>query len=191
MPQLDIIQPYVCEGIQDGGDLRVTGEEIARLTHTTIVVTAPGFGDDIQAGKAGILEIADVLVVNKSDKPAAESAAQMLTAMLSAGEELHAQSGENMKNNWKVPVIKTSALNGNGVDELAAAVNTHRDFLVSSGEWKTRSVARLKDLLERLIRDSLYDAWNDPPNQNKMQKILRLAADRKRSPFQSARDLFK
>jgi len=165
--------------------------EIARLAHTTIVVEAPGLGDYIQAAKAGILEVADVLVVNKSDKAAADGTAQTLTAMLAVGEELRAQSNENSRTNWQVPVIKTSALNGDGIDDLAAAVNAHRVFLQESGEWKIRSTARLKNLLERLIRDSLYDAWNDPPNQVKMVKILRLATDHTCSPFQSVRDLLK
>ena len=165
--------------------------EIARLAHTTIVVEAPGFGDDIQAAKAGILEIADVLVVNKSDKSAADGTAQALTAMLAVGDELRAQSDKNFQGKWQVPVIKTSALNGDGVDELAAAVRTHRAFLRESGEWETRSTARLKDLLERLVRDSLYMSWNDPANRKKMEEILRLVADHQRSPYQAARDLLK
>ena len=165
--------------------------EIARLAHTTILVEAPGLGDDIQAAKAGILEIADVLVVNKSDKAAADGTAQALMAMLAVGEELHTQSNENSHTNWQVPVIKTSALNGDGINELAVAVHAHRGFLRDSGEWETRSIARLKDLLERLVRDSLYEAWNDPPNQKKMQKILRLVADHKRSPYQAVRNLLK
>jgi len=165
--------------------------EIARLAHTTIVVEAPGLGDDIQAAKAGILEIADVLVVNKSDKTAAEGTAQVLAAMLAVGEEIHTRSNDNSRSSWHVPVIKTSALNGDGVDELAAAVNAHRAFLWESGEWKVRSEKRLKDLLERLVRDSLYDSWNDPSNQVKMGKILRLVADHQRSPYQAVRDLLK
>ena len=165
--------------------------EIARLAHTTIVVEAPGLGDDIQAAKAGILEIADVLVVNKSDKAAADGTAQVLTAMLAVGEELRAQSDKKFKDRWQVPVIKTSALNGDGVDELAAAVHAHRAFLRDSGEWEARSTARLKDLLERLVRESLYDAWKDPTNQVKMGEILRLVADHTRSPYQAVQDLLK
>lgn len=165
--------------------------EIARLAHTTIVVEVPGLGDDIQAAKAGILEIADVLVVNKSDKAAADGTAQVLMAMLAVGEDLHARSDKDLFSRWQVPVIKTSALNGDGVDELAAAVHTHRAFLRESGEWKTRSTARLKDLLERLVRDSLYMSWDDPANRMKMEKILRLVADHQRSPYQAARDLLK
>lgn len=165
--------------------------EIARMAHTTIVVEAPGLGDDIQAAKAGILEIADVLVVNKSDKSAADGTAQVITAMLVVGEELHTRSDSNLHNKWQVPVIKTSALNGDGVDELAAALHAHRAFLSESGEWKTRSTARLKDLLERLVRDSLYMSWNDPANRKKMEKILRLVADHQRSPYQAAQDLLK
>jgi len=165
--------------------------EIARLAHTTIVVEAPGLGDDIQAAKAGILEIADVLVVNKSDKAAADGTAQTLKAMLAMGEELRAQSNENSHTDWQVPVIKTSALNGDGISEVTAAVNAHHVFLQDSGEWKIRSTVRLNALLERLVRDSLYDAWNDPPNQKKMEEILRLAADHQRSPYQSVQDLLK
>jgi len=129
--------------------------EIARLAHTTIVVEAPGLGDDIQ------------------------------------GEELRAQSNENSHTDWQVPVIKTSALNGDGISEVTAAVNAHHVFLQDSGEWKIRSTVRLNALLERLVRDSLYDAWNDPPNQKKMEEILRLAADHQRSPYQSVQDLLK
>ena len=163
--------------------------EIARLAHTIIVVEAPGLGDDIQAAKAGILEIADVLVVNKSDKAAADGTAQTLIAMLAVGKELRAQHNENLHTDWQVPVIKTSALNGDGIGELTAAVNAHRVFLQEGGEWKIRSTERLKALLERLVRDSLYDAWNSPSNQVKMEKILRLATDHKCSPYQSVQNL--
>ena len=90
-----------------------------------------------------------------------------------------------------MPVIQTSALHGNGIDALAEAVHAHRNFLKDSGEWKTRSKARLKVQIERLVRDSLYDAWNDPANQEKIEKILQLAADHKRSPFQAVKDLLE
>jgi LAO/AO transport system kinase len=165
--------------------------EIARLAHTTIVVEAPGLGDDIQAAKAGILEIADVLVVNKSDKAAADGTVKALAVMLAIGEKLQSQTDKNSYSSWRVPIIKTSALNGEGIDELAAAVCAHCVFLQEGGGWKARSEARLKNLLERLVRDSLYDAWNDSANQVKMEKILRLAADHQRSPYQAARDLIK
>ena len=98
-------------------------------------------------------------------------------------------TNENLHTDWQVPVIKTSAMNGVGIGELTAAVNAHRVFLQDSGEWKIRSTERLKALLERLVRDSLYDAWNDPDNQLKMEEILRLAAEHKRSPYQSVQNL--
>jgi len=165
--------------------------EIAHLAHTTIVVEAPGLGDDIQAAKAGILEIADVLVVNKSDKAAAEGTAQVLKGMLVIGEELHTQSKKNLPGGWQVPVIKTSALNGDGVDELAAAVNAHRVFLQESDEWENHFEERLRDLLEKLVRDALYDSWNDPVNQNRMEEMLALVAEKKRSPYQAIHNLLK
>lgn len=165
--------------------------EIARLAHTTIVVEAPGLGDDIQAAKAGILEVADILVVNKSDKIGAENTARSLQAMLSLGEQLRVRSDQDTNEIWQVPVVKTSALNGDGIDELAAKVNAHGAYLKESGEWKIRSVARLKILLQRLVKESLYDSWNDPANQKKMDEILQLMADHKRSPSQAVQDLLK
>ena len=163
--------------------------EIARLAHTTIVVEAPGLGDEIQAAKAGILEIADILVVNKSDKSGAESTAWSLQAMLAIGEELQQQSNNYPQSNWSVPVIQVSALNGDGIDELATEVNTHHAYLKESGEWKIRSEARLKALLERLVKESLYDSWNDPENQNKMDELIHLALEKKRSPYQIVKDI--
>ncbi|MDO9545335.1 MAG: methylmalonyl Co-A mutase-associated GTPase MeaB, partial [Pelolinea sp.] len=165
--------------------------EIARLAHTTIVVEAPGLGDDIQAAKAGILEIADILVVNKSDKTGAESAARALESMLRLGEDLREQSEDNSNSVWHVPVIKVSALNGDGIGELAVKVNAHHEYLRGSGEWVTRSEARLKDLLQRLVKESLFEAWNDAENQNRMDEMLALMVKKKRSPYQIVQDLLK
>jgi len=163
--------------------------EIARLAHTTVVVTAPGFGDDIQAGKAGILEIADVLVVNKSDQAAADSTAHVLESMLEVGSDLRGELEAKQTERWKVPLVKTSALHGDGISELADTVGAHRDFLFNSGGWQTRSEARLKDLLIRLVKEELYVSWNTPVNREKMEKILQLLAERTISPFQALRDL--
>ncbi|HUC60669.1 MAG TPA: methylmalonyl Co-A mutase-associated GTPase MeaB [Alphaproteobacteria bacterium] len=107
--------------------------EIASIAETKVLVTAPGLGDEIQALKAGILEIADVIVVNKGDLPGARRSAAQLEAMLGYGE---AGDGKD----WRVPVLRTSALRGEGVGELADAIERHGTWLRAEG---SRSSARL------------------------------------------------
>ena len=108
--------------------------EIAKLAHTTVVVEAPGLGDDIQAAKAGLMEVADVLVMNKSDKPAAEAAANSLRAMLTIADEIQAVENPG----WSVPLLQTSALDGSGVPELVKAIRSHAVYLRESGDWQRK-----------------------------------------------------
>ncbi|MEE8544900.1 MAG: methylmalonyl Co-A mutase-associated GTPase MeaB [Alphaproteobacteria bacterium] len=114
--------------------------EIARASHTTIVVSAPGLGDDIQAIKAGLLEIADIHVVAKCDRSDADRTIGDLKAMLSLGLEAVGGSA------WPVPVIGTSALSGQGLDELVAAIGRHRDatFGTELGRERLKSMARFR-----------------------------------------------
>ncbi|MCH7576442.1 MAG: methylmalonyl Co-A mutase-associated GTPase MeaB, partial [Chloroflexi bacterium] len=97
--------------------------EVADTAHTTVVISVPGAGDEVQAIKAGILEIADILVVNKADQQRAE-----LTA-----RQLHIFLDLNRDEGWEVPILKTVAIRGRGVVELADAIDRHRTFLESSG----------------------------------------------------------
>src|SRR5436190_2303771 len=91
--------------------------EVASATDTTLVVVSPGWGDAIQVAKAGILEIADVFVVNKADKEGADEAVRDLRNMLSMGRKLE----------WKPPIVKTSTVSGDGIDELWDAIERHRE----------------------------------------------------------------
>jgi len=117
--------------------------DIVRAAYTTVVIEAPGLGDDVQAIKAGILEIADVLVVNKADRPGVDSTVRGLKTMLELG---HPASRENMvshhgqrmlveapashnDNFWLPPVIRTVAIEGKGIDELVIAIEAHRKYL--------------------------------------------------------------
>ena len=163
--------------------------DIARLAHTTLVVEAPGLGDDIQAAKAGILEIADILVVNKSDKSGAESAAHALAAMLEIGAELKAEA-ENENNNWKVPVCLTSALNRTGIPELAETISAHRAWLRESGEWQRRADARLEDLFNRLLRERLYADWQRSQPQANLSAALEALRKHETSPYSLVERLF-
>ncbi len=153
--------------------------EIARLAHTTIVVEAPGFGDDIQAIKAGILEIADILVVNKSDLPGAENTERTLKMSL----EL-AMPSRPERELWQVPVIKTISLDGAGIAEVVAGIRQHRQFLLQSGEWKKRDFERLRSELELLIGMRLMQNWRDSSDQMKFKQILADISERKISPYQ-------
>ncbi|MGE5123568.1 MAG: methylmalonyl Co-A mutase-associated GTPase MeaB, partial [Acidobacteriaceae bacterium] len=130
--------------------------DIARLAHTTIVVEAPGLGDDIQAIKAGILEIADVLVVNKADLPGVENTERALRGSLSLANS-NRQPGQSIRRVvhhgqamaltepepevdtsppvWVPPILRTNALDGTGVPELAQAIASHRAYLESTGGW--------------------------------------------------------
>ncbi len=97
--------------------------EVADAAHTTVVISVPGAGDEIQAIKAGILEIADILVVNKADQPRADITAQQLHAFLNLSRT----------EGWDVPILKTVAIKGDGVTDLADAIDRHRAFLKTSG----------------------------------------------------------
>ncbi len=159
--------------------------DIARLAHTTLVVEAPGLGDDIQAAKAGILEIADILVVNKADKSGAEAAARSLETMLEIGAECGSSITDDPKEKWKVPVLKTSALNDEGIGGLVETIQQHRTYLQNSGEWQRRSQARLDDLFERRLRERLYNRWQGQIDPHEYRQVLNALHERKLAPFQA------
>ena len=146
--------------------------DIARLAHTTLVVEAPGLGDDIQAIKAGILEIADILVVNKADRPGVENTEKALKSMLELAhptERVFKHHGTYMnvsapKQNvdqtlWIPPIQKTVSTEGKGIPELVEAIARHVAHLRSSGDWTSRERTRLEVGLEAMIRDSLMDRF--------------------------------
>ena len=148
--------------------------EVARAAHTTVVVSAPGLGDDIQAIKAGILEIADIHAVSKSDKPDANRTIADLKMMLMlgltqldrsvserVGSETHFPAEKCVSDPnfaaWRPPVIATSSLRGQGVDELLVAIDGHRAALERSGEIVARRALiaerRLLAAGESILRD--------------------------------------
>jgi LAO/AO transport system kinase len=153
--------------------------DVARAAHTTVVVSAPGLGDDIQAIKAGILEIADVHVVSKCDKPDANKTLADLKGMLALG--LRAGSGGA----WRPPVVATSSLRGEGVDEVLAAIDRHRDALAQSGEIEGRRAQiaerRLLKAGEELLRDRF-----ERERDGHIQALLEQMQARSLSPHSAA-----
>jgi len=158
--------------------------DIVRACHTTVVVSAPGMGDDVQAIKAGILEIADVHAVNKADRPEANKTIGELKTMLK-------DSGHVLTDGWKIPVLATVAEHGQGVDELADVMERHYDHLVSSGEIERRERNMAAHRLKTIIQGVALDRVEDPsvgPDFDAAVEDVRL---RKRAPFTVALDLLE
>src|SRR5665213_2090572 len=109
--------------------------DIARTADTTGVLLAPGMGDGIQAAKAGLLEVADLLVVNKCDRDGADAAVRELHNMIATG-------GEREPGEWRPVVVRATATAAGGIDELVEAIDKHRAWLVSSGDGERRRVRR-------------------------------------------------
>ncbi len=119
---------------------------VMRLADTVMVVLAPGMGDGIQAAKAGILEIADILVVNKSDHAGATATVRDLKGMVALG-----RSGVAGPGRWRTPVLSTTASAGTGIDELLTAVEEHRESLLASGEAVARRLQRAEMAVHAVV----------------------------------------
>jgi LAO/AO transport system kinase len=119
--------------------------EVASHADTTLVLLAPGMGDGIQAAKAGILEIADVFVVNKADRDGASTLVRQLRSVLSLGEPT----------GWDVPIVQTIASRGEGVEDVVEAIEKHGEWLASTGALEQRRVARVTAEVEALALTSL------------------------------------
>nr|QCO92856.1 hypothetical protein [uncultured bacterium] len=180
--------------------------DIARLAHTTLVVEAPGLGDDIQAIKAGIMEIADILVVNKADRPGAENTERALRSMLELAHPENVQTGGHGRSErsqdsatglqpqpgseaWIPPVLRTIAPQGSGTADLVAAIEQHAAFLRESGEWHVRERERLQNELNNLLQAILVARWRKSVSDAELEDVISRLQDRKLSPFQAAGQL--
>lgn len=157
--------------------------DIVRAAHTTVVVNAPGLGDDIQAIKAGVLEIADVHVVSKADRPDANRTVQELQGMLM----LSLEPGPDV---WRVPVIPTSSEKGSGFDKLLAAIDNHRKHLEHSGEIdeRRRQIAstRMVKIAEEIVRDNFARS-----RKGYIEELLNKVTRRETDPHSAAVELLK
>jgi len=158
--------------------------DIASAAHTTIVIDAPGLGDDVQANKAGILEIADILVVNKSDLPGAERTRSTLEMALHL-----AGTGGEPPVGWTTPVLATSALSGEGIPQLADQVSAHREHLQASGGWNRRELARAQTLLRQELLAGLWSGAMSAIGEARFQQQAQAVVERRLSPQVAARNL--
>jgi LAO/AO transport system kinase len=175
--------------------------DVARLAHTTLVVEAPGLGDDIQAIKAGILEIADILVINKADRPGVENTEKALKSMLDLAhptERVFQHHGQSMRTvapkqdsssapMWIPPIQRTVATEGKGIAELAESIARHVAHLTHSGDWTVRERARLEVELDALIREALVNQFREDVPQKQVDDVLEKIIQRNISPWEAVK----
>jgi len=157
--------------------------DVKTLAHTTIVVTAPGLGDEIQALKAGIMEIGDIFVVNKSDKEDADLTAQEIYSMISMAEPV---------NGWRQHVLKTNSITGEGVVALVEAINQHSQYVRNSGQFDRLEVERLRhDLLDAAKRYFEDVKLEELTSTNRFKRLLAQVEARETDPYTAARRMIR
>lgn len=152
---------------------------IAGLADTTIVLLAPGMGDSIQAAKAGVLEIGDLFVVNKSDRDGAPATVRDLRHMISLG--MSGEPGE-----WRPEVVSTVAEKAQGVEDVVAAVEAHRAWMLKHDELSVRRRRRAADEIEELAVRRLRERWERPNAEVKLDDLAEAVAQGVLDPYAAA-----
>ena len=175
--------------------------DIARLAHTTLVIEAPGLGDDIQAIKAGILEIADILVVNKADRPGVENTLKALKNALELAHpvrhvflhhgklEVVEASNTPIYNSWIPPIRKTVATEGVGVPELVEEIIRHAEHLRKSGDWAARERSRLGSELDAMLQETLVTRFREDVSESRYDEVLEQVFQRDLAPWEAVKML--
>tara|TARA_Y100000766_G_scaffold247530_1_gene228741 strand:- start:383 stop:1309 length:927 start_codon:yes stop_codon:yes gene_type:complete len=154
--------------------------EIVKISDTTIVVEVPGLGDEVQAQKAGILEIGDILVVNKSDRPGSDRLARELQMMLSLGDH----------KDWESPIVPTTATTGEGIDELWSKIKKHQGYL-GKEKFKDNRLEKLKYELENQISQKLFTKKIIEIGDDEITKTSKDILNRKIDPFTAVDNIIK
>jgi LAO/AO transport system kinase len=153
--------------------------DIMRIAHTVVVVSVPGLGDDVQAMKAGLLEVADLHVVNKADRKDAHRTTVELRAMLRLG-------GPRRPGQWHPDVLETIALNGSGITELADELARHQAWLGESGELDRRLLTAAAERIRSIAKELLLQRLGDPGAAGPFGELVRDVAARKIDPHAAA-----
>jgi LAO/AO transport system kinase len=153
--------------------------EVAGSADTTVVVVNPGWGDGVQANKAGLLEIADLFVVNKADRDGVAETIRDLEMMLDLTGEMA----------WRPKVVQTVATRGEGIDELWDAVLEHREFQERSGQLARRREARLRDELRNIVMARLREQADAQCTGDRFEKLVAQVAARELDPYAAADEL--
>ncbi|MEA3326962.1 MAG: methylmalonyl Co-A mutase-associated GTPase MeaB [Chloroflexota bacterium] len=184
-----------------------TEVDISRLSHTVVLVEAPGLGDDIQAIKAGIMEIADILVVNKADLPGAAITTRALQSMLDMAYGRNqniaikhmrqttniepTNSPKQQNTNWEIPVLQVTATEGKGIDALITNIMRHKHYLMESGLWQRKESDRLRRELEELIQIRLVHQWQQHLDKDQFDAVFEEVIQRKHPPLEAVEFLFE
>ena len=153
--------------------------EVAATCDTVVVVVNPGWGDSVQANKAGLLEIADVLVINKADRPGVRDTARDLRLMIQLSANLA----------WAPPIVETVASTGQGIGELWEAIASHRSHLEQDGELASRRAARARDEAVRIARGRFDTALASALDASASSELLAALKERRLDPDQAANRL--
>ncbi|MCA2217318.1 methylmalonyl Co-A mutase-associated GTPase MeaB [Jidongwangia harbinensis] len=157
--------------------------EIASLADTTLVLLAPGMGDAIQAVKAGILEIADVFVVNKADRPGADATYRDIQGMLALGER--------GPDEWRPLVVRAVAVRNEGIDDIAAAIGKHRSWMAGNGEARRRRERRAAVEVEAIALGTLRARLGSVREGTALDALAARVADGELDPYAAAEELIK
>jgi len=155
--------------------------DVIRVVDTVCLVTVPGLGDDIQAIKAGVLEIADVLVVNKADRPGSDETARDLAQMLSLAKDRP----------WKTPIVRTSAQSGDGLPQLVDAIDKHRAWSRESGEYLERRRAAARSEVEALLQEALLRELAGRVGESRLAAAVARVAERSLDPYAAVEELLR
>lgn len=175
---------------------------IANAAHTTLVIEAPGMGDDVQSIKAGILEIADILVVNKADRPGAAHTVKSLEMMLhlgpAGGTRHHGRIVEapeviakQAQGAWQIPVLRTVAVKNEGVVDLVDMIETHYAHLKKSDQWLEREKERSRHEMMALLQAKFLARFQTAVSQTEREALETAVANRKVDPYTAADQLFE
>jgi LAO/AO transport system kinase len=148
--------------------------DIVRLADITVVILVPGMGDDVQTIKAGIMEIADVFVINKSDREGAERVEREIRAL---------QSLAVRNDGWTPPIVKTVASEGKGVEELGAAVTEYQNYLQKENRALKKSVENWQERLVEMLRDAMLEKARAALGAGSMARLAAEVAEHKRDPY--------
>ena len=162
--------------------------DIAKAAHTTIVVEAPGLGDEIQAFKAGITEIADIFVVNKADREGADRTAMALQMILDLDHSSHLSS---QAPEWRPPICKTIALHGEGVGAVVEAIEEHAAHLRESGNLQRRERERIERELRSIITQEMARNFFERLDEAKFDSLVDSIIRRELDPYSAAVLLLK
>ncbi|HTF55281.1 MAG TPA: methylmalonyl Co-A mutase-associated GTPase MeaB [Pseudonocardia sp.] len=158
--------------------------EVVSLADTTIVLLAPGMGDGIQAAKAGILEVADIFVVNKADRDGADQTVRDLRYMLSLGSRR-----ERDGSIWKAPIVRTIASKGEGIDEVVATLDQHREWMAKSGERDRRRQLRARAEIEAITLEQVRMRIGDIRGSGNLPELAKRVVAGELDPYTAAEEL--